>query len=260
MRETKIDWCDSTWNPVSGCLHNCEYCYAKAIARRFGAGLKPMDLPELDKPVMGSKGKAEAYPFDFSPTLYKYRLGQPKKWREGKKIFVCSVADLFGKWVPDRWIESVFNACKEAPWHTYLFLTKNPMRYIELEKSGLLPHQDNMWLGSSVTKKNDMYAWMDKAVKTHYFLSVEPILEPLGMIGSEEGKPEWVIVGAESGHRRGRVIPERWWIEELVNNCRKYGIAVFMKSSLSKIWGNPLIQEYPKGIKIHGKEDGNNGE
>lgn len=36
MNKTKIDWCDSTWNPVTGCLHGCEYCYARDIAHRFG--------------------------------------------------------------------------------------------------------------------------------------------------------------------------------------------------------------------------------
>lgn len=43
MNKTKIDWCDSTWNPVTGCLHGCEYCYARAIANRFA----PFELPHL---------------------------------------------------------------------------------------------------------------------------------------------------------------------------------------------------------------------
>ena len=37
MNKTKIDWCDSTWNPVTGCLHGCEYCYARGIANRFSS-------------------------------------------------------------------------------------------------------------------------------------------------------------------------------------------------------------------------------
>ena len=42
--KTKIDWCDSSWNPVTGCLHGCEYCYARRIANRFGGSIR-LDLP-----------------------------------------------------------------------------------------------------------------------------------------------------------------------------------------------------------------------
>lgn len=246
--KSKIEWCDSTWNPVTGCLHTCEYCYARSMATRFGAGMKAEGFPELDQPMKGRRKRAEPYPYGFTPTLHKFRLDQPTKWREGRKIFVCSMADLFGEWVPDRWIEEVFASCAVAPQHKYLFLTKNPRRYIELEEAGLLPHKDNMWFGSSITTKHDVYAWMDKTVTSHYFLSVEPILAPLGEMNGEAEKPGWVIIGAETGHRADKVVPERWWIEELVGECRKYGIPVFMKSSLAEIWGEQLIQEWPEGL------------
>lgn len=250
MYKSKIDWTDSTWNPVVGCHHGCEYCYARNIARRFDGKKEqlPFDYPVLDTPITSKRGRMEPFPYGFTPAFYRYRLDQPKKWHEGRKIFVCSMADLFGSWVPDEWIEEVFDACKAAPHHKYFFLTKNPERYIELEKKGLFPHQDNMWFGSSVTSKHDTYAWMDRAVKSHYFLSVEPMLEPLGKIDADSVKPEWIIIGAETGYRENRVDPERWWIEELVAECRKYGIAVFMKSSLEDIWEEPLIQEWPEGL------------
>lgn len=60
---------------------------------------------------------------------------------------------------------------------------------------------------------------------------------------------EWVIVGAETGKRKDKVIPKREWIEKLLELCRKADIPVFMKSSLADIWGEPLIQEFPEGLK-----------
>ena len=158
------------------------------------------------------------------------------------------MADLFGSWVPDSWIEEVFAACKKAPQHNYIFLTKSPGRYIELEKDRRLPWADNFWFGSTVTKLEDRYTWFTEK-KFHWFLSVEPIMEDLGPMDEDAPKPEWVIVGAETGKRKDKVIPEKSWIESLLKECRKYDIPMFMKSSLAEIWGGPLIQEFPEGLK-----------
>ena len=250
MEKTKIDWCDSTWNPVTGCLHECEYCYARGITNRFGKNLpdfsdfasKNNGLHLLENKIDGTP-----YPFGFEPTFHAYRLNDYAE-KKGRNIFVCSMADLFGDWVPEEWIREVFKACENAPQHNYLFLTKNPNRYIELEKDRKLPWTDNFWFGSSVTKLSDKYAWFSEK-KFHWFLSVEPILEDLGQMGEETSKPEWVIVGAETGRRKDKVVPDRKWIESLLIECRKYNIPVFMKSSLADIWGEPLIQEFPEGLR-----------
>lgn len=255
MEKTKIDWCDSTWNPVTGCRHGCEYCYARGIAERF----RPFDLPRLtdEKQVndlreavttvcKDGKERKCAYPYGFEPTFHRYRLNDYIN-KQGRNIFVCSMADLFGDWVPDSWIEEVFAACEKAPQHDYLFLTKNPRRYIELVKKGILPHADNHWYGSSVTKPEDMYTWFSEGRR--WFLSVEPMLADLGKMDPKAEKPKWVIIGAETGHRKNKVIPKKEWIERLVDQCRKYQIPVFMKSNLKEIWGEPLIQEFPEGLK-----------
>ena len=269
MNKTKIDWCDSTWNPVTGCLHGCEYCYARRIAKRFGGandgeidcegealwtfdgdetgGIHVLDTPYNWYSDDGTTVRKAPYPFYFDPTLHRYRLDD-YIGKKGRNIFVCSMADLFGSWVPDSWIDEVFKACKKAPQHNYLFLTKNPKRYIELEKDRKLPWADNFWFGSSVTKLSDTYTWFTEK-KFHWFLSVEPILEDLGPMAADAPKPEWVIVGAETGNRKNKVIPDRSWIENLVRECRKYGIPIFMKSSLEDIWKEPLIQEFPKTMK-----------
>ena len=84
----------------------------------------------------------------------------------------------------------------------------------------------------------------------HTFLSVEPILADFGELSEKSYIPEWIIVGAETGSRKDKVIPRREWIENIVEQCRKYNIPVFMKPSLTDIWGEELIQEFPKAL-IH---------
>ena len=250
MEKTKIEWTDSTWNPVTGCCHKCPYCYARNIARRFSGGgvLKYGARVVLNDPVIVD-GKRAAYPYGFKPTFHRYRL---KEYREskGRNIFVCSMADLFGAWVPDCWIQEVFDECLAAPQHNYIFLTKNPARYIQLAKSGKLPQHNNFWYGSSVTGPHDKYSWFDE--KYHWFLSVEPLLENLGEMNETALKPEWIIIGAETGRRAGKVVPAPEWIESIVNQCRKYKIPVFMKDSLADIWPHSLICEYPEELR---KED-----
>ena len=246
MNKTKIDWCDSTWNPVTGCLHGCEYCYARGIANRFGFGAYEPNIDErvLIEPAV-SAGKKVPYPFNFEPTFHKYRLNEYQN-KKGRNIFVCSMADLFGEWVPDEWIEEVFKACHDATQHNYLFLTKNPERYAELGT----PCDNYLWYGTSVCKKDDIQKCKYLPLGSKKFVSIEPILEDLKIIDSPLiNYVDWVIIGAETGRRKNKVIPERKWIEDIVNECKENGTAVFMKSSLSDIWGEPLIQEFPEELK-----------
>lgn len=255
MNKTKIDWCDSTWNPVTGCLHGCEYCYAKGIATRFGGNALGVNHV-LNEPFV-AKGKVQPYPFGFVPTFHRYRLNEYSV-KQGRNIFVCSMADLFGKWVPDSWIEEVFAACEKAPQHNYLFLTKNPVRYSLLQDKEKLIKKPNMWYGNSITNKEQMeiadYETGLLGGKARTFFSIEPLLEDITQ--SEYWKNscskwymDWVIIGAETGRRKDKIVPERKWIENIVNDCEKEDIPVFMKSSLADIWGEPLIQEFPKELK-----------
>lgn len=257
MNKTKIDWCDSTWNPVTGCLHGCEYCYARGIANRFA----PYDLPhiteegvfkhinDLESPIMTNcndgKNRIYAYPYGFEPTFHRYRLDEYQK-KNGRNIFVCSMSDLFGEWVPDSWIDGVMNACKVAPQHNYLFLTKNVERYIEYG----VPMGKNMWYGTSITKESDVHLFNSLPAFCNTFVSIEPILENLQV---ENGnimfrQVDWFIIGAETGRRKDKIIPKKKWIEDIVNECRKNNKPIFMKSSIADIWGEPLIQEFPKQL------------
>jgi len=313
MDKTKIDWCDSTWNPVTGCLHGCEYCYARGIAHRFG-GWTDSDgdtyydeiirndeqIRELDNPLYVARGEKSGkypkapYPYGFIPTLHRYRLNDYIN-KKGRNIFVCSMADLFGLWIPDDWKIEVLEACAKAPQHNYLFLTKDPIGY-SIWPTKKHPHikdyemfTDNMWLGVTYTGRerleghyeewevgnglttwsNFWYLWrMSGAIlpiKAHKFISIEPLwcdicevedereggrlLEHFLLPRGYKSYFEWVIVGAETGNRKGKVVPKREWIEKLLDLCRKADIPVFMKLSLADIWGEPLIQEFPEGLK-----------
>ncbi len=245
--KTKIDWCDASWNPVTGCFHGCEYCYARRMAHRYAGSLNSDGgLHVLDKPYRGNIGpilfKVEPYPYDFDPTFHRYRLDIPSRWQRPRTIFVCSMADLFGDWVPDEWIQEVFDACRKAPQHRYLFLTKNPDRYLKLNDSCKLPSDKNFWYGSSVTVPEDR-CFASPIHNT--FLSIEPILSEFENTNNLQFFLNWVIIGAETGNRKNKVIPEAKWIARITETCDFYDIPVFMKSSIKDLMEEDFRQEYP---------------
>lgn len=260
MNNTKIEWCDSSWNPVTGCLNDCAYCYARKMATRFGGSQKYANIFEENEPVRNQAGKILPYPHSFSPTFHRYKLDELQKWTKPRTIFVCSMADLFGEWIPDDWIEAVFEACKNAPQHRYLFLTKNPKRYSELQKRGKLPTNDNMWYGTSVTNIKQFEQAADVLgpipMKVNLFFSVEPLLED---ITAYEGVRKdiffsvflkWIIIGAETGNRADKVIPKREWID---NICTSADVPIFMKDSLIPIVGEKnMRREFPFEKIING--------
>lgn len=285
MDKTKIEWADATWNPVTGCLHGCEYCYARRIAERFkgcdtgstyGAYhqatwrcVNPGSTPEtalfeieakcppinvrFNRETQKEVHTKAPYPWGFQPTLHRERMSIPAKWTKPRTIFVCSMADLFGNWVPAEWIGEVFKACKAAPQHRYLFLTKNPGRFCDLERAGMMPHDDNFWFGATYDHCN----WIDERVngrpqvnrwhdagdyyfpmypEKHRFVSFEPLLFDIGAnIGSTGG--EWHIIGAETGNRKGKVSCKREWVDHIVAWSDAHGVPVFMKDSLIPVVG-----------------------
>ncbi len=274
--KTKIDWCDASWNPVTGCLHGCEYCYARSMAHRY-AGFNPESTRgngewntiqyEKDasriailngrqyRTMQDGKEIVAPYPFGFTPTFHRYRLDIPARWKRPRNIFVCSMADLFGDWVPDEWIEEVLKACDKASQHRYLFLTKNPKRYRNLQE--LLPihrrppHVAELWFGASYTGEAS-YIHPRIYGPFSQFVSVEPLLKApseadcFGLATCND----WVIIGAETGHRKGKVLPERAWIDKILEICERHHTPVFMKESLREIMGFDFRQEYPWEVKL----------
>lgn len=241
MNKTKIEWCDSTWNPVTGCLHGCEYCYARRVAQRFGKRLP--DLSGYPKGHSGThllenKIDDNPYPYIFEPTFRAYRLDEPQHKTKPLTIFVCSMADLFGDWVPDEWIEDVFAACKKSPQHRYLFLTKNPARYARLADAGSLPRGANFWYGSSTPSPEDS-AFRSNEYNT--FLSVEPILADFTLKQEPVSSSfaNWVILGAMTGPGSKKHVPT---METINNIAGSVTCPVFMKDSIRPIVGAENMQ------------------
>ena len=260
MNKSKIDWCDFSWNPVTGCRMGCPYCYAAKQSQRFSGDVRLNKMsPQmqhdsddryiLDAPFMNNaKGRVIPCPAGFEPTLHRYRLPMPAQKKKPANIFTCSMADLMAPWTPAKWIVDVYDACEAAPWHNYLFLTKYPQRYEQLDTLALLPHLENFWYGATITRSVELDRMRYFPQGVNRFISIEPILEPIDF----DSRPpvDWIIVGAETGNRREKVKPEKRWIESIIKTARSAGIPVLMKHSkeLEKIWGKKLIQEFPAGL------------
>lgn len=265
MNKSKIEWCDHTWNPITGCLHNCPYCYARRMTTRFAGDVRLNKMAKkdyrtedaadgsakvyvLDEPMLNETGCILSYPFDFEPTYHRYRLDFPKKLKMGNNIFVGAMADVFGDWVPKEWIREIMTVCIDNPIHNYLFLTKNPKRYAEV---GVLPWTENMWYGTTITcnEDADRYLYLPDGSKT--FVSMEPLR---GDIAPNNGelfqRADWIIIGAETGRSRNKVVPEMDWIRKIVVEADYNAVPVFMKDSLIPIVGEEnMRRDYPRQLK-----------
>jgi len=256
MNNTKIEWCDMTWNPVTGCKHGCEYCYARRIAERFAPRLNDGSIAKVDG-VCDIKNTNIPYPYGFAPTFYRNRLSEPQHTKKPQNIFVCSMADLFGEWVPQEWIDEIRVACSKADWHNYLFLTKNPSGYEKIYKYEL-DYSPYFWFGTTVTddasfaeRGYELFEVTHGCRQPHRFLSIEPLH---GQIKEKSLRNacllDWIIIGAETGNRKGKVTPKREWIDDIVSACDRGGVPVFMKNSLIPIMGEEnMRREFPKGMK-----------
>lgn len=261
---TRIDWADATWNPATGCLHGCEYCYARGIANRFGRKddqekmnhdlQNPLRRVYRDDIGVQHLGRKLAYPYGFDPTFHRYKLEEPQHWKKPRVIFVCSMADLFGEWVPDEWIRAVFEACSAAPQHRYIFLTKNPERYMSaypLYRSCIQRPSKafEAWFGYTYdgTSNQEIRKSLRRQYSLHQFISIEPMLHPIweDEINMIRSTCDWVIIGAETGNRKGKVKPDKRWIMKISDLCEMSDVPVFMKDSLREIVGSDFRQEYP---------------
>lgn len=207
-----IEWAQWSWNPVVGCLHTCPYCYARDIAENL-------------------------YPNKFAPALVLDRLHAPRniavppeaKTDIGyKNIFTCSMADLFGKWVPAAWIESVLAVVRESPQWNFLFLTKFPLRLAEFSFPA------NAWVGTSVdcqarvANAEEAFQRVSASVK---WLSCEPLLEDLTFRHLDVF--QWVVIGGSSASSQTpEFFPPRAWITHLWQQARAAGCQIYEKTNL----------------------------
>jgi protein gp37 len=227
-----IEWAMWSWNPVTGCLHDCDYCYARDIANRF-------------------------YPQKFAPSFVPDRLPAPKNTKvPGARwdgdigyngVFVCSMADLFGKWVPEAWITSVLKVIEDNPQWEFLLLTKFPIRMADFE------YPPNVWMGTTVD-----YQWrVERAEKAFRkikasgfdgicWLSCEPMMERLTFSSLEMF--DWLVMGGAS---KSTQTPEHRPpfddITHLHNQAREYTLPIYQKTNLIPgMSDRQRLKEYPR--------------
>ena len=213
MANSKIEWTESTWNPVTGCTKisaGCKNCYAERMAKRLCA--------------MGQANYANGFELTIHPHVLEY----PLSWKKAQVIFVNSMSDLFHEDVPLDYIRQIFDVMTRANWHTFQILTKRSERLAEL--APLLNWPENVWMGVTVENADCAYRIDDlrdvpSAVR---FLSMEPLLSAVEDINLDN--IEWVIVGGESGPGSRPIDLD--WVRDIRLQCQNADVPFFFKQ-----WG-----------------------
>ena len=255
----KIGWCDMTFNPVWGCRNNCEYCYARRTAKRFYNVIADkeyeyreciINVKKINQGEFANRLRHFVTTFIYSQFIKKL----PKK---PQRIFVGSMSEIY-YWKPE-WIEMVIEKVRQYPQHTFMFLTKFPEVY------RMYAFPKNCWLGVTITKEADTNSEHFKKFRTQYivflldinnaksnidhkrFISFEPLLENIDLDFLRSSSIDWVIIGAETGNRKGKVIPKLDWVLYIVRYCEHHKIPVYVKDNLSKYYPQfKGIKEFPK--------------
>jgi len=234
----RIEWAKWTWNPVTGCKHGCKYCYARDFTKLYPNG----------------------FPQGFKPRFIEERLSAPRNtippspaYEGSKNVFVCSMGDLFGDWVPQEWIDKVLISVKENPQWNYIFLTKNPKRYIGIDWPA------NCWVGATVdcqervepTLEAMEQVWMDDEEHNPpirkpdgLFLSCEPLNGEV-IIGDKIHCLDWIIIGGQSTISNLQGKQPKWeWVEQLHWEAKMANCQVYWKPNLEV-----RPKEYPEKLK-----------
>jgi protein gp37 len=223
---TSIEWAQWSWNPITGCKHDCPYCYARDIANRF-------------------------YKQKFDPSIYPVRFSAPANTSVPaqaetdvafKNVFTGSMADIFGRWVPDEWVRRVIDIVRDCPQWNFLFLTKFPQRVHEYESN--LPV--NAWMGTTVDCQDRVanaeraFAKMTGGTK---WLSIEPMLTPLRF--ERLDLFDWIVIGGASpSSKTPKWVPPFDWISDLHQQARDSGCKIYHKDNLGM--GDDLrLREFP---------------
>jgi len=226
-KDSKIEWTEFTWNPVTGCSkvsEGCRHCYAERMARRLRA--------------MGNV----RYMNGFEVETHEDLLDIPRRLRKPRLILVNSMSDLFHDKVPLDFIKRVFRTMGQCPQHTFQVLTKRSSRLREL--APFLPWPENVWMGVSVENESVQHRIADLTVvpAAIKFLSCEPLIGPLDQLPLSG--ISWVIVGGESGP--GARPMQKAWVESICSQCQRAGAAFFFKQ-----WGG--VRKNIAGRELNGK-------
>lgn len=218
-----IEWARWSWNPITGCLHDCDYCYARDIASRmFEAKFVPAFYPGRLQCPQHTKAPAEA----------KTDIGC-------KNVFTCSMADLFGKWVPSDLIGKVLDVVRRSPQWNFLFLTKYPERLLAFE------FPDNAWVGTTVDTQARVPAAeevFEKVKARVKWISAEPMMERLTF--GHLDRFQWIVLGgASKSTQTPEFKPPREWVTHLWAQARAAGCKIYEKPNLLE-----RCREYPTGV------------
>jgi protein gp37 len=185
------------------------------------------------------------------------------RMRSPKKVFLCSMTDLFGEWVPDEWLDKAFAYMAFSSQHTFQVLTKRTKRMQRYLSDPVTPDRieemgysfthnmdcvnnwplPNVWLGTSIENQqaaDDRIPMLLDTPAVLHFVSAEPLLEKIDLsefLICAEGR-FWVICGGESGS--GARPCHIDWIRSLVQQCQQTKTAVFVKQ-----WGSQAIDSSP---------------
>ena len=246
---SKISWTDETWNPVVGCTKvsvGCANCWAEKMAMRLAAieyhKLKNHLTPHLIEDRVKKYMRVVKKGWNGNIFCDEKVLDKPLHWRKPRRIFVCSMSDLFHEKVPFGFIDKIVGVAEKCPQHTLQFLTKRAERM--LEYSVYRKHDWPENIIGMVTAENQPMAdlriplLLQCGFKTTG-VSIEPMLGPvninpwsMGLPSAEEWHPQihWVIVGGESGPGARPMHPD--WVHSARDQCVAANVPFFFKQ-----WG-----------------------
>ncbi len=215
-----------TFNPITGCLNGCSYCYARRLAH---GRLKQKYL--ANKLIVPNLIVACGDNLDdpFFPRFWANRLDAPlDRQLKPSGIFVCNMGELFGNWIPEGWQRAVFRVFADCPQHRFYLLTKQPQN---LDKWSPFPL--NCYVGITIdgTNRTSFSGFANVRARVKY-VSFEPLLASVAnqLHLLRNAGIGWVIIGGQSG--ADRFYPPEQWIDEIKDACDEYQIPVFEKDNL----------------------------
>ena len=224
---TAIEWTDVTWNPVTGCDRTspgCDNCYAATMAKRLKRMGNPRYLNDGDPATSGP---------GFGTTVHHDLFDRPRSWKKPRRVFVCSMADLFHPDVEAHDIRDLLDVMAETP-HTFQVLTKRAQRLHRFSHEIGHAWPPNVWLGVSVEtaaygfRVEYLQRLRRAGVPNVLWVSAEPLLGSLREVSFRD--MDWIVAGGESG--AGFRPPAAAWFRQLRDYCAERRIAFTLKQ-----WG-----------------------
>lgn len=253
---SKIEWCDHTFNPWVGCTKispACDHCYAESWAKRTGQAA----LWTGERRRTGDANWRQPLKWDRDAMQAGVR----------RKVLCASLADVFDNQVPDEWRRDLWAWIKATPHLDWLLLTKRPQNITRMLPKSWEEGWSNVWLGTTAENQAEADRRIPHLLRVPArvrFLSCEPLLEAVsfrwakwldcravierdGRVGHLDGLRgiHWVICGGESGHGARLMNPD--WARSMRDQCDEAAVPFFMKQMTKKtpIPDDLMVREFP---------------